>query len=385
MRDKSTEPSFIRVAVSHLPDAAAAAREAAMAIDLKDTCFVLALLPGGLDGAEVAQTLDEVMGGVPVFGCSTAGQITPDGYETDALLLLAFAKAHFRCASVLLSPLNPLSTTTIAAEAQRHVQKFRQTAGWNRLGLIFADGLSKQEDMLISTLESVLDDVPVFGGSAGDGLRFERTWVLHKGQTFDNAAVLLLLETDLPFQAVAFDHFLPSAAPIVITRADPQERKVFEINGAPAAQEYARLVGCRVEDLSPRIFAENPLLVDYKDRHYVRAIADADDSGALSFLAAIDDGLIMTLGLGQEILHTMEAGLALEDRQGNRPDFILGFDCVLRKLEIEQKELLQPVSDFLSAARVLGFNTYGEQHCGVHMNQTLVGVAFFPPLKGYLF
>jgi hypothetical protein len=27
--------------------------------------------------------------------------------------------------------------------------------------------------------------------------------------------------------------------------------------------------------------------------------------------------------------------------------------------------------------RVVGFNTYGEQHGGIHMNQTFVGIAFF--------
>ena len=52
---------------------------------------------------------------------------------------------------------------------------------------------------------------------------------------------------------------------------------------------------------------------------------------------------------------------------------------VLRKLEIEQKQLGPQVSDILRQERVFGFNTYGEQQGGVHMNQTFVGIAFFPP------
>lgn len=379
MDSARAEPSCVRVALSRAVDAAAAARIAAQQINARDTCFVLAFVPGDRNGAVIAHSLEEALGGVPVFGCSTAGQITTEGYETDALLLLAFPKTHFRCASVLMEPLNPLSTTTAATLAQRHVQKFSHTAGWNRLGLIFTDGLSKQEDMLISALETTLGDLPIFGGSAGDGLRFEQTYVLHNGHIHHNAAVLLVLETDLPFQGIGFDHFLPGDSQMIITDADPDDRKVFEINGAPAAQEYARLVGCAVEDLSPQIFAENPLLIEYKDNHYVRAISDAGEDGALSFLAAIDDGLIMTLGQGQEIIETLQAGLDIRDAKGRRPDFILGFDCVLRKLEIEQKQLAHAVSKVLGAAHVFGFNTYGEQHCGVHMNQTLVGVAFFGP------
>lgn len=126
------------------------------------------------------------------------------------------------------------------------------------------------------------------------------------------------------------------------------------------------------------------MLVQYRDRHYVRAISDADDAGALSFMAAIDDGLIMTLGKGQEILQTLETGLRRRDRRGERPDFILGFDCVLRKLEIEQKQLARAVSNILCSSRVFGYNTYGEQYCGVHMNQTFVGVAFFKSDQGYI-
>lgn len=385
MRDAISTPSFVNITVSRSDRPDRAVADATAAISLPDTCFVLAFVPSSLDIRATAEALDFAMGGVPVFGCTTAGQITPDGFATDALLLLAFPKSNFRCASVLIEPLNPLSATAIAAEARRHAQQFQHTAGWNRLALVLTDGVSKQEDLLVSTLETVLDDLPVFGGSAADGLAFEETFVLHKGKAHSNAALLLLLETNLSFQGLGFDHFLPAQSQLIITGASPDERLVYEINGAPAAQEYARLVGCRVEDLSPLIFSENPMLVQYDRAHYVRAISDATDGHALSFLAAIDDGLIMTLGQGQEILETLESGLTQVDSKGRPPDFILGFDCVLRKLEMEQKQLDKPASDIMRAHRVVGFNTYGEQHCGLHMNQTFVGVAFFQPEERMLF
>ncbi|MGC3940645.1 FIST N-terminal domain-containing protein [Roseobacter sp. EG26] len=373
------DPSFVKAITSDATEPAEAVAELVEMVDPSETCFVLAFAPGGRNVQPLAQALNAGLGGIPVFGCSSAGQITGQGYETDVLLLLVFPRKHFRCASMLMTPLSSQSTTDIAAEAQRQMRKFRHTAGWNRLGLIFTDGLSAQEDVLVSTLETVLDDLPIFGGSAADHLQFEETYVLHNGQAHRDAAVLLLLETNLPFSGIEFDHFLPAETQIVITQADPEARKVFEINGALAAPEYARLVGCEVSELCPQVFAENPLLVEFNNKHYVRAISDADDAGGLSFLAAIDDGLVMKLGQGQEIIETLQTGLDVADARGGKPDFILGFDCVLRKLEIEQKQLGQRVSAILSSNRVLGFNTYGEQHCGVHMNQTFVGVAFFSP------
>jgi len=379
MRDDQTPPRFVQVAVSRQRSAQVAVREALAGIDLPEACFLLAFVPDGLSLEMVANALVAGAGGVPVFVCPTAGTITTDGYETKALLLLAFPRTHFRCASMLIAPLKPMSMKSIASELRTHAARFRRTAGWNRLALIFADGLSKQEDLLVATLEAALGEVPVFGGSAGDNLEFRETFVLHEGRFHTNAALLLLLETDLAFQGLGFDHFLPTDQQMVVTEALPDERLVLEINGAPAALEYARIVGCPVEQLSPEVFAENPMLVRQNMNYHVRAVHDAPGAHALSFLGAIDDGLILTLGRGKEILETLEAELDVKGPRGEAPDFVLGFDCVLRKLEIEQKQLTAQVSEIFRRRRVLGFNTYGEQHCGVHVNQTFVGVAFFEP------
>ncbi|ARE39106.1 GfdT [Rhodovulum sp. P5] len=192
--------------------------------------------------------------------------------------------------------------------------------------------------------------------------------------------MLILIETDLEFVGLGFDHFLPTEHRMVVTDAIPEERLVLELNGAPAAAEYSRLIGCPVDLLSPEVFAEHPVLVRNDGLYHVRAIKGVAGDGALAFLSAIDDGLLLTLGRGQEILRTLDAELDLVDARQREPDFILGFDCFLRKLEIGQKRLTDAASDILRARRVLGFNTYGEQHCGVHVNQTFVGVAFFDPI-----
>ena len=372
-------PSYVQVGRSDATDEMTAAHEALLPISVHQSRFILAFVPSHFDVTAISRELKTLLGGVPLFGCTTAGQISSQGYERDTLLLLSFPRAYFRCASLLFEDLKPLSPTSVALKAKRFVETFQHTARWNRLALMITDGLSKQEDLLVSTLETILEDLPIFGGSAGDGLRFSQTFVLNGDKVHTNAAVLLLIETALEFQGLSFDHFMPDGEELVITESDPDERLVYEINGSPATQEYARLVGCPVQALSPEVFAENPMLLRHNSRHYVRAISDTKDHGALAFLAAIDDGLILTLGRGREILKTLDTELTVKDRSGHAPDFILGFDCVLRRLEIEQKSLLPQASEILQNHRVFGFNTYGEQQSGVHMNQTFVGVAFFEP------
>jgi len=382
---KTGQPSTARVGVSHAKSPAEAVREASSGFAAHAICFLLVFVPDHLDPDEVARQLAVTMPSATVFGCSTAGQITPQGYENDALMMIAFPRRHFRCSSTLIKPLRPASIERIAAQTRMLASRFPRTANWKRVALVFADGLSKQEDLLVAALSAGLGDVPVFGGSAGHGLAFDETFVLHQGKAHKDAALLLLLETDLDFRALGFDHFLPTDKQMVVTRAIPEERLVLEINGAPAAREYARYVGCSVSELSPKVFAENPVLVRNGKSWHVRAIQQVADNGGLWFLSAIDDGLVLTLGQGTEILETLETGLDYRSGNGDSPDFILGFDCYLRRLEIEQNKLVGDASEILCKHRVFGFNTYGEQHLGVHVNQTFVGVAFYPPSGDVLF
>ena len=55
---------------------------------------------------------------------------------------------------------------------------------------------------------------------------------------------------------------------------------------------------------------------------------------------------------------------------------VLGFDCILRYIEMEQGQMLPSVSRLLAENNVVGFNTYGEQFGTMHMSQTFTGIAF---------
>jgi hypothetical protein len=54
---------------------------------------------------------------------------------------------------------------------------------------------------------------------------------------------------------------------------------------------------------------------------------------------------------------------------------ILVFDSVLRRLEFEQRGIDHAVGQVLAEHGAVGFSTC-EQYDGVHVNQTMVGIAF---------
>lgn len=58
---------------------------------------------------------------------------------------------------------------------------------------------------------------------------------------------------------------------------------------------------------------------------------------------------------------------------------IIGCDCFLRRKEAEVTHRNQAMQTLLRRFHVVGFNTYGEQLGGIHVNQTFTGVAIGAP------
>ncbi len=54
---------------------------------------------------------------------------------------------------------------------------------------------------------------------------------------------------------------------------------------------------------------------------------------------------------------------------------ILWCDCILRRIEVQQRLEDRQLAELMAPFPCIGFCTYGEQFNGVHVNQTLTGLA----------
>lgn len=367
---------------SDAADPETAAAEIAAALSGPPLAFVLVFLGPRHDRGRTARALHARFGPVPVIGCTTAGEIGPGGYATDSIVALGFPAAQFSLATRLVAPLDRFRIEDgpeIAGALLAHDPADPSAAGsWpHAVAIMLADGQARQEDALASAISPSLGSVPLIGGSAGDGLSFDRSFVLHGGRFHGNAALLALIRSRCPLSVFRFDHMVPSESRLVVTAADPAARLVREINAAPAAAEYARLIGMAPEELSPFVFAAHPVVVRVGGQHYVRAIQKAEPDGSLRFYCAIGEGVVLSLAERRDMSAHLDGVLTgLADPAP--PDLLLGFDCVLRRLEAEQQQSAPTVSEILARHRVLGFSTYGEQYGPMHLNQTLTGVAIYP-------
>ncbi|MBI5545059.1 MAG: FIST C-terminal domain-containing protein [Deltaproteobacteria bacterium] len=309
----------------------------------------------------------------PIIGCTSAGQIGPRGFQPEGLCAVALASDELDVHTYLIEPLGE-----VRARALEVAARVRQEIPGDlpQFGLVLVDGLSMAEEELVSTLHLALDGMSLVGGSAGDDLAFERTFVYGHGVFRRDAAVLAVFRTSLPFQTLKFQHFVPTARKLVATAAYPDRRLVEEFNGKRAARAYAEAVGVPVEGLDASVFSAHPLLIEMAGEYHVRSIQRVNPDASLSFYCAIDEALVFTVGQGVDALETADLAMqGMRAAMGGEPQVVIGCDCILRRLELEQAGLSEQVGALFAKNRVLGFSTYGEQWNGMHMNQTFTGVA----------
>lgn len=327
----------------------------------------------------LARELAERLPGVPLIGCTSAGELTERGYDTDSLLLIGFPAESFSIAALRFDDLDHFDPQAAQSAIRQLVAGARldHGAGGNlhQVALFFVDGLSHREELLTMTAQHALGDVQLIGGSSGDGLSFRETGVLHEGRFHTDAAVIAVLTSRRPMHVFCANHYRPGPAKMVITEADPDTRTVFEINAAPAADEYLRLTGTAAEVLDAHFFAAHPPMVRTGGQFHVRSIQSANPDGSLTFYCAIDTGVVLTIGEPVDRIAWMRELFAKVSHQVGEIDHIIGFDCVLNRLDAEDRQIAREVSALYVENKVIGFNTYGEQFLAAHMNQTFSGLA----------
>ncbi|MBR9763627.1 MAG: GfdT protein [Rhodobacteraceae bacterium] len=344
--------------------------------DLDCTLLFAAPLPG-------AQALADGIGALfrpgRIFGCTTSGEIDGTGYTGGKVLGVGLPRSHFRTSLMSLSESEAKSTSalvrkTLAARAQLT----REAPDWrHEFAILLVDGTSQREDAIVSRVASALGPVPLVGASVGSPVtRAEPVVFGSEGSGFQ--AMLLQVRTRCPIRVFRTDHFRPSNCRMVVTRADPELRLALEINGVPAAREYARLLRLDPDTLTAEDFAANPLMVRVGADHHIRAIRGATPEGALQFHSAMGEGMVLTVASGEDMVMHLERELAALSLP-TPPEMILCFDSYLRRLEAARSNRLPALSRILARRRVRGFSTIGEQQGGLHVNNTLTGVALYAP------
>ncbi len=314
-----------------------------------------------------------------MIGCSTAGEIHDTLIDDDTL---AVAVAHFETAT-LASTWAEVSGPATSYGAGRKVAE--ALAGDDlRCVLVLSDGLAVNGSELVRGLNSVLPgSVVVTGGLAGDGDRFESTWVLVDGLPREGSVVALGIYGDVTVghgSRGGWDIFGPER---IVTRSEGNV--LYELDGQPALDLYRTYLGEQAAGL-PATGLLFPLALRSHagdSKQLVRTILGIDQADrSLIFAGDVPQGhlaQLMQANFDRLVGGAEQAAEAARVHGNGGPCLAIAISCVGRRLVLggRSEEEVEATLEVLPAGtRQVGFYSYGEispyatGSCDLH-NQTM--------------
>ena len=361
---------------SNRNDPAGAVRELRDGLGAFVPKFLLFFASSAFPTAALGAAFREMFGSVPSIGCTTAGEIISgrmlkgsivlfamDANELDEVAIAAIDDVHDRASTMA-------AMGRLASTLGRQLSDFDPSA---HLGLILQDGLNLAEEQVMEAL-STTTNVPFIGGSAGDDGKFKTTYVFVNSEPKTGAAVLALLKPKKRFHLLKTQSFDVLPDQLVVTDVDEATRTVRAFNGKPAAEEYARAIGTSVERLPGR-FQSNPVgLVLPSGDPFVRSPMQLKGTDVV-FYCQVKKGMALQLLLARDIVKDTERDFSAKCDEMGGCRAAINFHCILRTLELEQRNQCDAYAKIFADVPTVGFSTYGEAYIG-HMNQTSTIVLF---------
>jgi len=370
----------LRTAFSAHTEAADAGRELVEQLGTVDAAAVLFFASPAIAGTQIAATLIDRFPGVPVIGCTSAGEFTERRTATTGVSAVVLPRGIVHRGAAALARLDngvEQGITAAIAEVEKQLQMSLREADPSRyVGLVLIDGLHGSEERVNEVLGNAAPLFSFVGGSAGDDLKFIKTEVYCGSAASDHGAAVLVLDVAVPFTIVKTCSFEPTGTSFTITEADLANRIVWKLDDRPAAEVYAEAVGSPVGSLDSSVFMAHPLGLMIDDLPWIRSPQQIVDGRGMKFYCQILPGMEVDLMRGTDLIGDTRNALrdAVAGLGGSASGAVV-FNCILRRLEIDAKDLGDDFVAALGGIPCAGFHTYGESWLG-HINQTLTAVLF---------
>ena len=344
--------------------AAAALKDAG--VDKIDLALVMA--SSVFDQSQMLEGIVEVLGDTAVVGCTSAGAITGDGVQEQAVTILALKSDTAKFV--------PIKVTGIGKDMRAAGKNFGEqikAAGTDvKMALMFSDALAGNgTDLVRGILEVVGSDFRLGGGAAGDDLNFKKTYQYFGKEAMNDAVVGFAIVGDIDI-AVGADHgWQPLGNAHIATKA--QGQKLIELDGKPAFSIYEEYFGDRASDFKKALSlaaVSYPLGMKSKgsgEQIMVRAPLVVGDDGSIVCGAEVLEGseIYLMIGTLSGVLSSAEeiAKKLVGMPPSKNRHVVFVSDCVARKIllgERGQEEIALLKSIGGPNAVIFGFYSYGQ-------------------------
>ncbi len=303
-----------------------------------------------------------------LVGCTTSGEISSAGVFDDSIQITAiqWEKTIQRVAQTKMSGM--LNSFEAAASLAKQLK-----SDTLRTVLVISDGLNVNGSELLKGFQSVLGDIPIVGGLAGDGGAFVKTLQLYNESISDNQVIAVgLYGNALITSSGALGGWKPYGPPRKVTKSE--KNVVYEMDDKPALPLYRMYIGEAFSRGLPGTGLKFPLAVieeGKRDVEKIRTLLAIDSkANSLTFAGNVEVGETVRLcqtnhdrlveGAGNAA-HLVMDGLSAS--KTNQAGLAILVSCVGRKGVMaenvgDEVKLVQQILG--SQTSVTGFYSYGE-------------------------
>lgn len=316
------------------------------------------------------------------IGCSTSGEIFGTEIQDNSLVV---AVIHFEDTEIDVTS-TPVESASDSFNAGTSIGRTLRKPDLKSV-FVLSDGINVNGSELVRGLNEALpSSVIVTGGLAGDGDRFERTWVIVEDQLRTNQVSAVGLYGDRVKighgSKGGWDIFGPERT---VTKSDANI--LYEVDNKPALELYKRYLGELAVDL-PASALLFPLALRKDtsiEKRVVRTVLSIDeDAQSMIFAGDIPQGYLAQLMKANfDRLVDGSSQAAIMTKSGTPEKYgetlAVAISCVGRRLVLGgriEEELEAAMDQYPRGTRQIGFYSYGEISpfdsgpCDLH-NQTM--------------
>jgi hypothetical protein len=303
-----------------------------------------------------------------LVGCTTSGEISPSGVYDDSIQITAiqWEKTIQRVAQTKMSGMQNSFEAAAGLAKQLKADTLRTI-------LVISDGLNVNGSELLKGFQSVLGDIPIVGGLAGDGGAFVKTLQLFNDTVSDNQVIAVgLYGNALITSSGALGGWKPYGPPRKVTKS--VKNVVLELDGKPALPLYRMYIGEAFSRGLPGTGLKFPLAVieeGKRDVEKIRTLLAIDSkANSLTFAGNVEEGETVRLcqtnhdrlveGAGNAANLVMDGLSASKTNQAGLAVLVscVGRKGVMAEQVVDEVKLVQQILGPQTA--VTGFYSYGE-------------------------
>ncbi|MDD5771301.1 MAG: FIST N-terminal domain-containing protein [Candidatus Omnitrophica bacterium] len=320
----------------------------------------------------VLRITNNLLGGVPILGCSSLGIITKRGiFKHGFAILLISLDQQSSLNWSLVTDVNKRTPLAAGRELAEKLLSGCRDARRN-LSLIFSDGLISDGTSLINGLQEKLGrSFPLIGASASDNSAYVKTFQYFNKEVLTDACCGMLFGGKVNF-GFGIKHGWRALGKIrYVTSSD--KNIIKEINGQPAIKLYEDYFAKDALELAKElrrisIFYPIGIYLEGEKEYLLRNIISIRDDGSIVTQGDIPQGSPIRLMIGTKDSCLAAAVASCEEAKrnlgGHKAKLVIVFNSASRftllgRQNLKELEIIKSV--FGEDAPLIGIYTYGEQ------------------------